>query len=74
MLNPQQVDTTTWAEIQEFAKQLVELTDEEIDTWTNHAVISRGVSCPCRLCRKYALYTHVVESIERWEGRKTNAL
>lgn len=65
-------DAASMQEIQAFVKELVELTDKEIDTWAVHALHrpDRRSSCGCSACQKHMLYTHVVEALERWEKRR----
>ncbi len=58
---------TAWEEIQQFAKKLVGLTDADVETWIEHALIRR---CSCPVCQKHTLYTHITEALEKWEARK----
>lgn len=62
----------TWQEIQAFAKQLVGLTQGEEETWAGHSICRpmNLARCNCAACQKHALYTHIVEALERWEKRR----
>lgn len=56
-------------EIQRFAKEIVAITDAEIDIWNDHHLQLSIVPCSCLTCQKHDLYQHIVEALEKWENR-----